>query len=558
MSSLRYPSIGSLIYALLFLSTLAATSAPAGAADYVITTISSSPALDEFLVEQMNFAKQNGFSIPEIALRAGDHITFEGEGCVNRGGYGDTCYRWVDPLDDDAKPNNFYYGMITVRGNSALQEAQLRNIRGKEIDITRNAVVEVRYQDNEYGDNTNRITDDGPVRQCASRKPAALRVRVRHGGPPAPPIPPKDYDLVSNATDGNGLLLNPMFHLQVRAGQDAATGVPGSFVWRAEKAHYELGWFNEMPNLTNQGPRFNTDGGWCAKPETEIDGHTFNHPTHIGNYLSHVTWFPVSYISQRPFSPEPMTEHETNPNVLFGEVDFNFNILAYPPKAGTNFVIHGETDGWEPLRYRWDPTAAIDSTPFWNEIWGGSPVDPNLSREILSLRDKRAFMTGLFNVDTFHSPQSGARDQGWEVHPVFALAVSDVPVRTFHSGVTEENWHILLRDRGQGGYCDRDTKRFSFDREDQGRGPEFFAFDLPVQDITGRFVIDAVEVVTHNLSFKERSVHSFVRAEAGIVNNTTARLILFFDRSKDPNNERYFLAMGDVRLRYRWRQVAAR
>jgi len=39
-----------------------------------------------------------------------------------------------------------------------------------------------------------------------------------------------------------------------------------------------------------------------------------------------------------------------------------------------------------------------------------------------------------------------------------------------------------------------------------------------------------------------------------MLNPKTARLTIFFDRSKDPNNEQYFLVMGDVDLRYHWRQ----
>ena len=38
----------------------------------------------------------------------------------------------------------------------------------------------------------------------------------------------------------------------------------------------------------------------------------------------------------------------------------------------------------------------------------------------------------------------------------------------------------------------------------------------------------------------------------------TARLTIFFDRFKDPNNEQYFLIMGDVHVRYRWRQGYAK
>jgi hypothetical protein len=84
---------GALLWALPLLGALAG---PALAKDYIVTKTFSDPTSDEFLVEQMNFKKQNGFDVPEIPLFPGDHV-FEGDGCVNRGGLGDTCYRWVDP-----------------------------------------------------------------------------------------------------------------------------------------------------------------------------------------------------------------------------------------------------------------------------------------------------------------------------------------------------------------------------------------------------------------------------------------------------------------------------
>lgn len=529
----------------------------ARAQDYIITQTASSPPFDEFLIEQMNFKKENGFDVREIRLGSGDHVTFDADGCVNRGGLGNTCYRWVDPVTGSGKPHDWYYGMVTVRGTPFLQNAQLRFILGREFDITRFGVLHVDYKDNNYGDNHNGITDPGPADQCRGAGPARLRVRVRRGGPPAPPIPPKDYDLVSSQLDGNGLLLNPMFHLQVVSGQDAATGFPGSAIYRYEQAYYGPGgWYDlaGMPTLTNQGARPSQDGGLCAKPKSEIDGREYWHVVAAGDYLSHVTYFPVSYVTKRPSGPEPVSEHETNPNVLVGEMDFSVNIWPYPPKAGPTYKMHGETDGWEPSRWPLGHTAALSSTPFWNEVWDGTLIDPPLKDKLLSLEDRRIFMTGLFNIDVFHDHNTGDEDQGWESHPVFALAVSDVKLRDFNETVTEELWHVLVRDRGQGGFCDRETHRFSFDRDDQGTGPEFFTFDLPVEDFNQRFTVSRIEIIGQALALKNPVVHRVTSASVSMVNPRTARLRLTFDRSFDPDNKEYFLVEGDIRVRYTWSQ----
>jgi hypothetical protein len=534
--------------------TIGAFAQAALAQDYIVTHTAGTPAFDEFLVEQMNFKKQNGLDVPEIPLFPGDHVTFDGDGCVNRGGLGDTCYRWVDPDDGSGKQANWYYGSVTVRGTAFLDNAQLRFIRGREFDVTRPAVLHVGYMDNDYHDNTNNITDPGPNGQCRGSGPARLRVHVRHAGPPAPPVPPKDYDLESDAVDGNGLLLNPVFHLQRLRGLDAATGWPNSILHRAEDAFYNIGWYDPagMPALTNQGARPNTDGGWCPKLTSEIDGHKDTHVVPAGSYLAHVTYFPVSYVTRppAPASAEPVSEHETNGNVLLGEMDFSVNIWPNTPQ----FIMHGETDGWEPLRYRWDPTVAIDSTPFWDDVWGGSLTSPNLGNRLASLEDRRIFMTGLFNVDVYHDHGTGDRDQGWESHPVFALAVSDTKLRDFGPAVTEELWHVFVRDRGQGGYCDRATHLFSFEKEDQGRGLEVFSFDLPVEDFNHRFTVDKIEILGQDLAVKNPRVHQVRNVTVSMVNPKTARLRLAFDRSADPDNEQYFLVIGDVRVRYTWRQ----
>lgn len=156
---------------------------------------------------------------PMIPLRPGDLVTIDARGCVQTGGSGETWKRYVMPVDFEGQ----YFGTATVPGGVVTlpnattsdgtplpPQTPIFTLIGKEIRIAdapstdpacvaRSSAIhlQLRYVDDDYGDNGYWGRDFGTRFQCAVAPPAEVLVQVRHAVP-GPYADGLAYDLIPN------------------------------------------------------------------------------------------------------------------------------------------------------------------------------------------------------------------------------------------------------------------------------------------------------------------------------------------------------------------------
>jgi hypothetical protein len=557
------------------------TIAPGG--NYTINHDVGNPDFDHFIVENMNFSNGEGFDIRfrDIPLAAGDVVSFDWQGCVNRGGAGLQCYRYGDPLDAIGRKNNMYYGTVGIKGPTAPSLPTSTSLQ----DIARTAEyridalpadvpphqIHIGYKDDQHSDNSNVISDWGYYAQCKDWDAAKLFVSVFHKKPPMPSPPPRDFDVVSNTAfgpryDGNGWIVNPVFSRQNTAGLDSVGDPARSFYTAAKDIYGEApapAHFPPIPGDITDAPYFLSAIHGMAKWADRRHEISSQSPTAVWSqwcparfppdfspfWLTHVQYFPVSYVTDiKPDIAigEVTSRFEKQGNYKVGggagELDFNLNLFPFPaPIRG--WMVHMEVD---------EPSLAFATQPFWNDVFHAVRTG---AADSADLENRRAFVTGIFNIDTFHAPAPG--DLQVESHPGLAAAISELRADELNSSKAEETWHVFVRNHGQGGYCDQENEYyFDLRLEDGGDGPEYFSFDLPLDDWNEQHTVQKVEIVSTTLDFKS-PLHRLLGgspASVRMIAPRLARLTLRFDRSADPAGTEDFAVIGDVRLKYTWAQ----
>jgi len=130
-------------------------------------------------------AVNRAWSPTSIRVFPGDKVEIlNGGGCVNTHGSGKTTKRYIDPLDEGhgcRLNRTMYFGTIAIPG--AIEEINRKSLYDfwnidKSVIVNREAVIELGYVDDDFGDNDYSDFDPGTCDQCRGFPPAFVTIRV--------------------------------------------------------------------------------------------------------------------------------------------------------------------------------------------------------------------------------------------------------------------------------------------------------------------------------------------------------------------------------------------
>jgi hypothetical protein len=182
---------------LLIALALTAMSSTAGAEPFDQISISRpSPRVTVYTIAYPN-VRQPVTRYPSIVFEPGDVIRISAGGCVQTGGHGKTWKRYLNPSGSNA--DELYSAMVRIDGiTSGRQRLQLWADR--ELVARARAMLELGYQDDNYGDNGYTGHDDGTEDQCRNIGAASVRITVTRGAPATPPAGPRYNEVYQHST----------------------------------------------------------------------------------------------------------------------------------------------------------------------------------------------------------------------------------------------------------------------------------------------------------------------------------------------------------------------
>lgn len=422
------------------------------------------------------------FEYKAIIFSPGDAVTITADGCVQTAGHGATWKRYVNPSGEHSgPPDGLYFGTVKIPsaswgikgGNGHVQPEGalpegieikkltpqpggtpeifipgLDSFPGHEIDLT------LGYKDDDYtgfGGNGYWKHDNGNNDQCANTSanaprgsfggPAWVKLHVVHDqANPFGSVVPRQWDLVPNGFDPNGLFLNPEWGWQVLRQPIAKQGS-----WDPSC----------LPGCSSQNPSFDNSTITATNWPSHIIADVCNMgamipgplPAHFGT--GHHNWFEVAYhgvILWTEKSPEP-----------FGDDDYNLRLRTqtfHADPAGTTAgnISSDNVNLAKDITLEFDSDETIDhfdQNPYWKSFhsdvdnFGGSPFDA-----------AEAIVIGLMGFDEMHAPYYT------EIHPVHVLVAREKhgptaadPANYVALDPSHDRWFYFVRNWGNEGEC---------------------------------------------------------------------------------------------------------
>ncbi len=408
----------------------------------------------------VNIPGSFGYSM--IQIKPGDILSISAGGCVQTGGSGATWKSYTNPLGDSA--DHLYSGTIAIPGVIG----DLQRIGGvlapKEWIVPRDLpptvvpqlMLQVGYQDDDYGDNGYYAYDNGNYNQCANVGPAWIEVKIARdltasNGPQYSPHS-KPFDLtwdINDGVDANGLPLNADWAYQLdHRGEapDFKLTCGSAFStddWPATGSNINVGILAD--NCTSQSPYTDLstndfDMFFTICRSSLLPGHL---NWSIGTYQGHIFW--GEYSGNWP-----------------DDGDYNFNFFA-PNNAGMTTGENGIG-----LEFKGGETVDNFGNPWWQSVIGSrnaSSIEPVINGHL-------AIVTGLIGQDAVHGGYA-------ESHPVFAMAIE--LSETASGDSIDQQWVYFVRNSGNEGECSHMTHTWP----GLGGNAYYVSFPWPSAHVTG-------------------------------------------------------------------------
>lgn len=394
-----------------------------------------------------------GVQLPNVPLKYGDLVSIDADGCVQRGGHGQTWKRYVNP--QGANTNRYYHGTLGVvnalrpnRESATGWSAMPNPVRIQDVIdnhwqpfwIPADQPLRLGYEDDGYLDNGYWGHDDGNPVQCSLDGAhgfganATVTVTITHNFFVSFEAPHLNWDVVAAAASGseqfdrNAWKLNPRWFWQTKPLPPNVT--PLRFNEDCPTASGVIGAITHgVDQCTTQHPT--TDNGGTAE---EI-GDFFSSLVGQSCGSGHLNWEVVSYQGRIFWDSHDSVDD-----------DYNF-LLVTPLTNGWASGITGDNTkvmtGVNPptsefaikLEFNASETINHFDTKFWTDF--RNAADQNKAQMV---RNKEAIVIGLLGLDRAHDARS-------EIHPVFALAIH------VNSDPSNDTWAIFVRNYGNEGLC---------------------------------------------------------------------------------------------------------
>jgi hypothetical protein len=389
---------------------------------------------------------------PAVVFAPGDVVEVTADGCVQTGGAGDTWKRYVNPSGSNSA--SLYHGLIripTATKDSAL--VRINSVVARHLTVTGQGVVpsqlvlSLGYEDDDYSDNGYSSHDNGTEDQCKPDPthgkdggPAHVTITIYRGVSPGTPGSRFDFDVVSSATDPNGLPLNPVWSWQQRPenrGRIPSTSLCHNFSVRGSTLgipdKYMTPSFGDCTDQADTStvdlPFGEPNSFLCNLATTPFTGDTF---------AGHVNWFPVTVEGRANWG-----DHGHDDDYTFG-----YNAVDAPEQPNPLSV-----NGRPGLHVEFDSDETIDhfSSDAWNRFHAA--VDSGDKARAKLHFDGHTILTGMFGLDGEHSLKA-------ELHPLFALATRRA---NLENDPADEAWLMFVRNLGDEGYCSSQIWYAGFD-----------------------------------------------------------------------------------------------
>lgn len=431
-----------------------------------ITTTENPDGSEDVRINQP-VVDRSSFVYKSIIFSPSDLVTITADGCVQTAGLGLTWKKYVNPSGSQSGPtvtNGLYFGIIQIQGATTANDSLSSGIpiyflTDPNVDPpaqifiqpiqsypgSSNINLTLGYADDNYidhGGNGYWGHDDGDNGQCANTDPNAplgqyggpawINLHIVHNaGNPFGNTPPKDWDLVQNGLDANGLAVNPEWGWQINGGFITNQGVynagcfPGC---TSQFTAYDLPSFSGFDAVTH----------WLANVCNSRSGLTGHHNWFDATYKGTIFWV-------------------THDGPLFGDDDYNMRLLTptfHTDPAGTTFFNEGAfNDGNEVnigLEFDSDETIDhFDQSFFWKNFHQAvdNCVTPDCSNDTDAgnfINGHDAVVVGLAGIDEVHNGYT-------EIHPVHALFIREGSP----SGPdpAHDYWAFFVRNWGDEGEC---------------------------------------------------------------------------------------------------------
>jgi hypothetical protein len=431
--------------------------------DCTITTTANADGSEEDVRIDRPVVDRSSFTYETIIFNPNDLITITADGCVQTAGGGATWKKYVNPQDKSGSPENQYFGTITIPGATSTK-GPVENVSLNSLTIpgtnppatifiqkipmypgSSNINLTLGYTDDNYNDdggNGYYDHDDGNNDQCANQNPnpplgtyggnAWISLHIVHDKTnPFSNVVPKEWDVVQNGLDANGLDFYPEWGWQVNGGL-----------------------------ITNQGVYDKSCFPDCTSQTTSSDFPDFSFLGKLKNWLpnvcgdrtglsGHRNWFDVTYTGHVFWVHHAGT--------YAGDDDYNMRLETtklHRDPAGTSFY-NGpsfEDGGLANILLEFDSDETIDhfdQSPYWQNLH--QTVDDcfffdcsNDSGAANIINGHDAVVLGLMGADEEH-------DGHIEIHPVHVLAIRENDPAS--PNLASDRWAFFARNWGDEGEC---------------------------------------------------------------------------------------------------------
>ena len=372
----------------------------------------------------------------------GDIVDVTADGCVQTGGSGSTWKRYVNP--SGANSASLYHGLIRIpTGTKDSALVRINSVVARHLTVTGQGVtpsqlvLSLGYEDDGYSDNGYDSHDDGTEDQCKPDPshgkdggPAHVTVSIYRGVTPGTPGSRFDFDVVSSATDPNGLPLNPIWSWQQRPGnqgQIPSTSLCHNFSVRGSTLGIPDKYMTpSFGDCTDQADTSTVDLPF-GEPNTFLCNIATG-PFVGDTFAGHINWFPVTVEGRANWG-----DHGADDDYTFG-----YNAVDAPDQPNPLSV-----NGRSGLHVEFDSDETIDhfSSDAWNKFHAA--VDSGDKPQAKLQFDGHTILTGMFGLDGEHSLKA-------ELHPLFALATRRA---NLENDPADEAWLMFVRNLGDEGYC---------------------------------------------------------------------------------------------------------
>lgn len=376
---------------------------------------------------------QSQTTYPGIRFKKGDLVSVFAGGCAQRGGFGLTWKRYVNPMSLSQNADNQYYGLIKVPGFGALRNIRDAILQGGIPILTEpgnDSALVLGYADDGHDDNGYWGRENGLWDQCRDLPDAWVVIAIQHecAASAAPEcVRGRAMDIVADRHDENGFPINP------------------DWVWRrvtgtSPNASDVCSWSKKIGGFPVD------DASLCASQLTQRDsaGVCVQGGT-AGGIAGHMNWtgVPVTYTGWIWWDG-----HD-----YYWDDDYTLNVAALDESghvSGSLFV----SGQYNPqIEFNSDETIDLfDGIPWWRALHSAVDNEDQILHtanatpagaarpDDLFPGGTEAIIIGQLGLDCAHSC-------GTELHPAWGVFIH------VKDDLDDDTWAFFIRNWGNEGFC---------------------------------------------------------------------------------------------------------